>query len=355
MIKRLWIVSLAVSLFGCAVAPESLTTQQQSVSIMTFNVENLFDAQHDEGKDDYTYLAVAQKQTPEHKARCASITVRSWRDQCLDLDWSETSVRLKLEALASSILANSDDGRGPDILVLQEVENAAILDRLRLDHLSAAGYGPAVLVEGDDARGIDVAFLSRLPVRGEPRLHRIRFANIEARAERDTRGILQATFEMPDGALITGFAVHFPAPFHPPQLRVESYAALASLLRALPSGRAAFAAGDFNTVTAERWILDQHVARDWTLAHLAGCTDCRGTYYYAPNDDWSFLDMILVNPSLSAGGSTGWALDPSRTRVARAWPQQSKPDGTPRRFDVASGLGVSDHWPLSIQLRRAQN
>jgi endonuclease/exonuclease/phosphatase family metal-dependent hydrolase len=48
-----------------------------------------------------------------------------------------------------------------DVVLLQEVENAALLDRLA----ALAGYPEARLVEGGDPRGIDVAALSRLPVR----------------------------------------------------------------------------------------------------------------------------------------------------------------------------------------------
>ena len=59
-------------------------------------------------------------------------------------------------------------GRGADIIALQEVENVAILERLRTEYLADLGYLPAILVEGTDTRGIDVAFLSRLPLAGEP-------------------------------------------------------------------------------------------------------------------------------------------------------------------------------------------
>ena len=57
------------------------------ITLMTFNVENLFDTEDDPGKDDYTYLPLAQKQTDEHKKKCAGIAVDRWRDQCLNWDW----------------------------------------------------------------------------------------------------------------------------------------------------------------------------------------------------------------------------------------------------------------------------
>jgi endonuclease/exonuclease/phosphatase family metal-dependent hydrolase len=66
-------------------------------------------------------------------------------------------VEAKLDALAA-VLHRID----ADVVVLQEVENVAILGRLAV----RAGYPEARLVEGPDPRGIDVAALSRLPVEG---------------------------------------------------------------------------------------------------------------------------------------------------------------------------------------------
>src|SRR5690606_30900931 len=116
-----------------------------------------------------------------------------------------------------------------------EVENLGVLERLRTGYLADAGYRPAILVEGDDDRGIDVAFLTRLPVSGRPKLHRIPFDGADPGRVADTRGILEATFVLPDGSLLTGFAVHFPAPFHPTDMRVAAYEFLAKLAAALPA------------------------------------------------------------------------------------------------------------------------
>ena len=183
-----------------------------SVSMMTFNVLNLFDTVDDPVKDDKTYLPLAAKRSAEHVASCNTIAVRSWRDECLTLDWNDNVLDHKLQRIAQTI-KQVDEGRGPDIIAFQEVENAAILDRLSRDYLPDANYGPAILIEGQDARGIDVAFLSRLPLVGEPLLHSLRTDHEDRQG--DTRGVLQATFRLPNGRLLTGFAVHFPAPYHP--------------------------------------------------------------------------------------------------------------------------------------------
>ena len=316
---------------------------------MTFNVENLFDNVDDPGKDDRDYLPIGQKQTAEHRAACAKVAVDSWRNRCLTIDWNDDILARKLQVVAAAIL-QVDGGRGPDILALQEIENIAILERLRNDYLGPAGYLPGVLIEGNDTRGIDVAFLSRLPLAGAPTLHQIAFDTRFLARQGDTRGILQADFRLPDGSVLTGFAVHFPAPYHPTAMRVAAYRTLHALLENLPADRNVFAAGDFNTTSGEdgaEHLLDRFVRADWVVSNDL-CADCLGTAYYPADDTWSFLDMILWHPG--CGGHATWDIRADSLRIANATPEQRRPDGTPKRFSMPDGSGVSDHWPVVVTI-----
>lgn len=74
----------------------------------------------------------------------------------MDLVPAPAEVEAKLLRVAA-VLGRID----ADLVLLQEVENRAVLDRLA----ALAGYPSARLVEGNDPRGIDVAVLSRLPLR----------------------------------------------------------------------------------------------------------------------------------------------------------------------------------------------
>ena len=56
---------------------------------------------------------------------------------------------------------------------------------------------------------------------------------------------------MPDGSVLTGFSVHFPAPYHPAGMRIDAYNSLNNIAAILPADRAQFAAGDFNSTSAE--------------------------------------------------------------------------------------------------------
>ena len=325
----------------------------QSVSIMTFNVQNLFDNLDDPDKDDKAYLPIEAKQLEAHIAECSTIPVESWRNECLNLDWSDDAIEHKLSVLADSIRQTSD-GRGADIIAVQEVENVEILERLRNEYLADSGYLPAILLEGTDNRGIDVGFLSRLPLASPAILHPLVLDDFPDRAG-DTRGVLEATFELPDGSLLTGFSVHFPAPFHPTEMRVSAYEHLNALRNNLPPGQNVFAAGDFNTTSSEdnrEGMLARFVRPYWTAAHDA-CKDCPGTQYYARDNTWSFLDMILFSPA--SGEKATWQIRANSVRLGNRNPAQVTENGTPNRYKSATRTGVSDHWPLLITLEPSEN
>ena len=318
---------------------------RDGVTIMSFNAQNLFDNVDDPGKDDKAYLPLAAKQNDEHIESCNEIPVESWRNECLYLDWSDAAVDHKLGVLAATI-RQVNEGQGADVIALQEVENVAILERLRKEHLDGLGYLPAILVEGTDTRGIDVAFLSKLPIKGEPQLHPLRMTGFAER-QGDTRGVLQADFKLPDGSVLTGFSVHFPAPFHPTSMRVAAYEHLAALRDALPDDHHVFAAGDFNTSSTEdarENMLDIYARPDWTVVHDLGCGDCKGTYYYGRDGTWSFLDMILFSPARSENTTSRVRAD--SVEISNRVPAQVSPDGVPQRYRSAEKTGVSDHWPI---------
>ena len=319
------------------------------VTLMSFNVENLFDNIDDPARDDKAYLPLTAKQGEQHIAACNEIEFESFRDECLNLDWSDEILDRKLGVLAESI-RQVNEGRGADVIALQEVENVGILERLRTEYLADLGYQPAVLIEGTDLRGIDVAFLSKLPLASEPVLHPFSIPEFPDRAG-DTRGVLQADFELPNGEILTGFSVHFPAPFHPTPMRIAAYEHLNALRASLPDAHHVFAAGDFNTTGSEdarEGLLDRLARPYWTVAHDLGCSDCKGTYYYARNDDWSFLDMILFSPA--RGEKTTSRMRADSVAIANKYAAQVTTDGTPARFRYDGNRGVSDHWPLIAKI-----
>ncbi len=347
------IMTLAMSACHSDTLIQPVASKNESlpnVTLMTLNVQNLFDNLDDPGKDDKAYLPIADKQGKAHQAACAKIKNRFWRKECSELDWSDDAITDKLKTL-SSVIKQVNDGQGPDVIALQEVENENILEQLRLRYLSGLGYKKSILIEGKDNRGIDVAFLSKLPLVDDPVLHPLVTKTHSERAK-DTRGVLEAKFEMPDGSHLTGYSVHFPAPFHPTEMRIAAYQHLRTLRAGLADQALVFAAGDFNTTSTEddrEKLLDKHVRTEWEVAHDT-CQACPGTYYYAPEDNWSFLDMILV--AGTKGPAASWRIRPGSVQLANALDSQRTQDGKPARYRPESKEGASDHWPLILTLER---
>ena len=327
------------------------TSSADSLTLMTFNVENLFDNIDDPGKSDETYLPASKKQSKAHKQMCAGYRYKKWRDQCLNWDWSDNVVETKLARLGQAI-SQVKNGLGPDILVLQEVENQRILKRLRDEKLSKSGYQSLVLIEGNDRRGIDIAILSRLKQIGQAKLHPIAFKGFGKDRTNDTRGILQADFELPGGKTLTVFGCHFPAPFHPTEMRIQAFKALQKLQKDLPKDRLFMAAGDFN-VTAEedrnKKLLSTFVEKDWLVSHKIGCLDCPGTQYYPPKKSWSFLDMVLLSKNFN-DSSSSWKVLPKSVRLINGAPEQKREGGFPKAFRLPKASGVSDHWPIAVDI-----
>ncbi|WP_205299822.1 endonuclease/exonuclease/phosphatase family protein [Pantoea sp. Tr-811] len=346
---------LALGLAGCATAPVAEHAETR-VSLMAYNVENLFDTAHDPGKDDYAYLPLSVKQAhPEYLATCTRISVPAWRQECESNDWTEARLEQKLTRLAS-VISQTDGGRGPDILLLEEVENRAVLERLN-GHLGASAYQTRVLLEGWDERGIDTAVLSRLPQWGAPVLHRVPYHDEQGNTSDKTgktRGILEVRLLLPGGQKASVFAVHLPSGGGPGYLRRQAVEYLAELKRQLPADVLPIVGGDFNINAGEEakhhYIADT-LASTWSVSHLIGCDGCKGSYYYPRERQWSFFDILLFPQAMSGAGFNGWKVDSASIHMPKASPYQVNKWGTPARFNGGQyPEGVSDHWPMYAQI-----
>ena len=158
-------------------------------SVMTLNVENLFDTKDDLKKNDKAFLPIEQKQSKKHKESCLKIRVSSWKNECLYLDWNIETKDAKLKNLVDYILLFEN---GADIIALQEVENNNILNQL-YKLLEPYGYIDFVLLEGKDYRGIDNAIISKFKIH-DSKLHYIKFSGDNS--NKDSRPILDVTINV---------------------------------------------------------------------------------------------------------------------------------------------------------------
>ena len=309
-----------------------------SFSVMTLNVNNLFDELDDPKKDDKAYLPIELKQTNKHINSCNRVPVNSWKNECLYLDWDTETKDAKLKNLARDILLY--DETGPDILALQEVENINILEQLyRL--LEPYGYIDLELLESKDYRGIDTAIISKFEII-DSTLHYIKFSG--EFEDKDTRPILDSTILINDKK-IKVYNVHFPAGYHDVSMRIDSLNKLKKLLQMhkMPT----VALGDFNVNTEEDSELFIYKDQEdlWDVAHLIGCADCKGTYYYSYGKSWSFLDTIFVSKQRNISYDT----DSIRLHITEH--NAYKDSGKPIRFNAKSKTGVSDHLPMVARIK----
>ncbi len=321
------------------------------ISLMTFNVENMFDNTHDEGTEDYTNLPLSEKNRPEVQNYCASISSDYYKKECYEKDWNNEAVEFKLSQVAKTIQF-TEKGKGPDIMFFAEVENINILNRLVKTNLKGLGYKSIVLIEGPDTRGIDPAIVSKFPIKGRPILHIIPYQDSDPeklKGALKSRGIIEATFILPNSKELTVLAVHFPSQANPSDWRRQAVIFLKEKMNEYQKqGRAVVAGGDFNIIRTEesdRGYFSELLSTVGQISHFIGCKNCPGTHFY--RGDWSFLDVIVVGHQIQNSGLT---LVPDSIMVVKA-PHHVDQNGIPIRFDEIKKIGVSDHMPLYLRLK----
>lgn len=338
------------------------------VSIMSFNVENLFDNEDDPNNEgDATYLPLSEKGTPEHEAICAAISSDGFRRLCRTLDWRDEVLATKLEHVGE-VIATFNAGVGPDILILQEVENKAVVERLRDVHLTGSDYITLETFDAAQGRGIDVAILSRFELAAGLTVvaHPVDLSNLTGIDCSTPRDILEVPLTLYSGDILTVFGVHFPSPRNPKVCRDEVMRQLNSLQKNLPAGRMSIVGGDFNiTCRAEEQVtLDEIATQQWIIAQEpgVGCAAPGSSFFFdrdaAPGEriTWSFLDIIMGSQNLAVGFENGpaWFLNLGSYRTHVATKQQinvsSRGQIKPQRFAPADLSGVSDHWPVVMEL-----
>jgi len=161
--KQLLFFSLILELFislGC-----SPFASDGTVEIMSWNVQNLFDGSSNGGE------------YPEFNPANGT--------------WNGSLFHDRLEHL-SEIIIDSCGIRGPDILILEEVENQNCIEELNKFYLSAAGYRNRYVSNNES--GIQTAILTRCRVKSV-KSHRINEYPIPSRPT--YRDILEVEIELP--------------------------------------------------------------------------------------------------------------------------------------------------------------
>lgn len=141
--------------------------KEQLYGVAFYNLENLFDTRHDEGKKDYEYL-------PDGRNK--------WDDE-------KYQAKLKNMSTVLSMLATDKLPEGPAVIGMAEVENNRVLqDLLKQPALADRGY-EMIHYEGPDERGVDCAFFYN-PKIYTPTSSRLVPYRLMQPTDRPTRGFL---------------------------------------------------------------------------------------------------------------------------------------------------------------------
>jgi endonuclease/exonuclease/phosphatase family metal-dependent hydrolase len=300
----------------------SLCLEARTQRIAFWNVENLFDCQHDSLKDDHEFL-------PEG-----------------DYHWTKSRYWKKLDNLSRTIAAIAGDDAWPMIVGMCEVENDSCLrDLTRRSPLRRARY-LYIHEEGPDERGVDVAMLYdslQFSLVGHKAIH----IPSEENGFNPTRDILHVWGicpTLPDTLHI--IIVHLPSRAGNGR-KGEAHRRLAvktlcSLLDEL-TDKNVLLMGDFNAEPDNR--IFRNIYKQMTSLMPQSRKELlqpQGTYYF--RKQWCYLDHILISPSLLH-------LIEKRVTVGR-FPFLLTEKGTPfRTFQgpVYKG-GISDHLPIWVDL-----
>ncbi|MFO0726324.1 MAG: endonuclease/exonuclease/phosphatase family protein [Myxococcota bacterium] len=342
--------------------------------VATYNIENLFDTIKDPKKQDEQFTPTGQ------------------------YAWTEAKLTQKLKNLGKAIrLMNG--GLGPDILALTEVETKAVLLRLRDEQLQELGYQTVVHLEGDDKRGIDNALLSKYPLIGAPKLHRVHLKKIPIWKDQVTRGVLECTLDV-EGVPLTVFVCHWPSGIGWKQREAQRID-VGKQLRAIIEDKLAkdpeaeiMVLGDFNANPGEDAFSEKGLnasadpqkvkTKDALLystvaamankvsggalgstptmtaveAMLAAQGPKIGTHWDSWSKQWGLIDQIFVSRGLLDNKGLSWV--PGSTEVLRdpslldeaAHPRQTFPEDLAHAAQTAADMGISDHLPLVARFVR---
>ena len=133
--RRIYCIAVCLLLF----APFAGAQKVQKTHVIGFyNLENLFDTYHDEGKNDYEYLPEGANQ------------------------WTDVKYRKKLHNMAEVIRAMKDENKvWHTILGVSEIENRNVLEDLVIQPEIAEANYQIVHYDGPDRRGVDCALFYR--------------------------------------------------------------------------------------------------------------------------------------------------------------------------------------------------
>lgn len=378
IVKLLILVTVGMSSVGLAVylPPKTIPANeiQNTIRVMSYNVENLFDTAHDQGKSDYEFLP---KNHPEKIKFCNS---EPDPNRCLSEDWTNARLLIKLAQIRNVFAAIP--GGYPQIMGLVEIENENVVKQLA----SVLGFKKQITANGPDERGIDVALMYN-------ESDKLKFVNANSirldvsKLGKPTRDILEVNFKVLTSGGWQTLAIyvnHWPSQNNPVASRILAAQTLAPIVKAkMQSGSHVIVMGDFNTTMQDSpnplqlfsqaagvYDLDTVFRQNAPTSGINLKLVPPGTYFYPgskaqPAMAWNLLDRFFVSPSMVTRNSmiVDWSsyrifshpgLTTSYTYKSGPYAGKTIKD-VPFRYnhftDVPAQSGFSDHFPVLVDIK----
>ncbi len=325
-------VGLALSVFS--LAPLSFSAE---FHIATWNVENLFDLEDDPN------VEMDEEFTPTAPKR-----------------WTAERLERKLNNLAT-IIKKMNDGRGPDVLGLCEVENRKVVEML-VDKLASLGRKYEIVHQDSPSdRGIDCALIYDANHFG---LSDSQFHFVDAEKTRD---IVEAKLRH-EGADLFIFVNHWPSRNNDEAQRIKAASVARARLDAILAAddkADVVLMGDFNDEPDNVSIKDHLRAAvsdvDLPPGSLYDTTafirqENKGTFVW--DDKWELIDHVIISPGLLDEAGFRWVRGSSqRVEFPELFFHSRRPGAIPRPSRSYSDNnfhrdGYSDHLPVSCMLEK---
>ncbi|WP_306642937.1 endonuclease/exonuclease/phosphatase family protein [Sanyastnella coralliicola] len=338
--QRLILLAVFIcSFLACSdVRPTAINEDDSSISLMFYNVENLFDTVDDPDTYDEEFTPTGSK------------------------EWTEERYQHKLSQLGKVIA--SADSHMPDILGLCEVENATVVqDLIESAWFKKAGYD-FLHVDSPDGRGIDVALIYN-PDRIELSLASTIQSKLPVGDRPNTRLVMHAEGEF-EGKALHVFVNHWPSRHggqehsEPNRLTVAYNVRqkIDEILEKDPEAQIVMM-GDFNDHPNNKSLMEVLSAGKKgdrkLLVNLMWEKHKSGLGSYNYKGDWGALDQFIVSQNLVDG--EGADVDESTVEfVKHDWMMyvNDKGEAYPSRTYGGKNYyaGFSDHLPIFMKINR---
>ncbi len=357
--------ALIIGLFlltGCGTANKASSSAVPRLAhvIGFYNLENLFDTYHDEGKNDYEYLPDGANQ------------------------WTEAKYQKKLANMAHVIAAmKADNGVWHTVLGVSEIENRHVLEDLVSEPEIAAANFQIVHYDGPDRRGVDVGLLYDPAKMKLVESESIPFTFAGSVIQFDLTPEEQANFRTRDVLMVHGiiggehfafYVCHLPSRLggKGQDLRARGgeiiYNHSVEMMKKYP-GIKCVVMGDMNDNPTDdsmalylrgRETIEEMVPGDYFSPFLPMLKAGYSSLYYRGENN--IYDCILVNYDLAKAQPDTWQIQPiiKNKFYGRIFAkpfmtnQSGQYKGTPfRTFSNGAFIGgYSDHYPTYIVIKR---